>query len=96
MQSPQQRFNIVDTPVSFICNGSEIYRYSDYALTEVQQANPGGSSSLLIDQVTGCDIEFDQPTLTRFGLLTIRIEVTHPQSGESASLLQQIHITNVP
>jgi MSHA biogenesis protein MshO len=96
LQSPQQRFNIVDSPISYVCNGNEIRRYSDYALTEVQQANPGGSGSLLIDQVSGCDIELEPPTLTRFGLLTIRIEVTDSQSGESASLLQQVHITNVP
>ena len=96
IQSPQQRFHIVDTPVSFVCNGSEIYRYSDYTIPESQQANPGGSSNLLIDQVTSCEFDFDKPTLTRFGLLTINIEVTDAQSGESVTLLQQIHITNVP
>ena len=96
MQSPQQRFNIIDTPVSFVCNGTEIHRYSDYALTETQLTNPGGSSSLLIDQVSTCQFDYEEPTLTRFGLLTIRIMVTEPQSGESASLLQQIHVTNIP
>ncbi|MBF8270700.1 MAG: pilus assembly protein MshO, partial [Gammaproteobacteria bacterium] len=96
IQSPQQRFHITDTPVSFVCNGSEIYRYSDYSLSENQSANPGGSSNLLIDHVTACDISFEKPTLTRFGLLTINIEVTDAALGESVSLLQQIHITNVP
>jgi MSHA biogenesis protein MshO len=95
-QSPMQRFQIADTPVSFVCNGSEIYRYSDYPLTESQQANPGGSSSLLIDQVTGCEFDYQEPTLSRFGLLTLRIVITDAASGESASLLQQIHTTNVP
>lgn len=94
LQSPQQRFHIVDTPVSFVCSGSAIYRYSDYPITENQQSNPGGNVNLLIDHVTGCSIQFDQPTLTRFGLLTIRITVTN--SGESVSLLQQVHVTNIP
>lgn len=96
LQSPQHRFYIVDTPVSYICSGSDIYRYANYPITENQQSNPGGNVNLLIDHVTGCDIKFDPPTLTRFGLLTIRISVTDPDSGESASLLQQIHVTNVP
>lgn len=96
LESPQQRFHIVDTPVSYVCNGSEIYRYSDYTITESQQASPGGNVNLLIDHVTGCSIQFDKPTLTRFGLLTVRITVTDPDSGESVSLLQQIHVTNVP
>ena len=96
LQSPQQRFYIVDTPVSYICSGSNIYRYANYPITESQQSNPGGNVNLLIDHVTGCAIQYDKPTLTRFGLLTIRITVTDPDSGEKASLLQQIHVTNVP
>ena len=96
LKSPQQRFHIVDTPVSFVCNGSAIYRYSDYPITENQPSNPGGNMNLLIDHVTGCSIQYDKPTLTRFGLLTISITVTDPDSGESVSLLQQIHVTNVP
>jgi len=96
MQSPQHRFSIVDTPVSFICNGSEIYRYSDYAIAESQTASPGGSTNLLIDHVSSCQFNYDKPTLTRFGLLSINIQVSDPASGESVSLLQQIHMTNVP
>ena len=96
LESPQQRFHIVDTPVSYVCDGSAIYRYSDYPISENQQANPGGNVNLLIDHVSACNIQFDKPTLTRFGLLTVSIEVTDPDTGEKVSLLQQIHITNVP
>ena len=96
MQSSQHRFSIVDTPVSFICDGSELYHYSDYPIVASQPASPGGSGNLLIDHVTACEFDYDKPTLTRFGLLSINIQVTDPASGESVSLLQQINVTNVP
>ena len=96
LESPNQRFQVVDTPVSYVCNGSSIYRYSDYPIQENQPSSPGGSQSLLIDGVSSCSFDFNAPTLTRFGILSIDIEITNPQSGESVSLLQQIHITNIP
>ena len=94
--SPNQRFHIVDTPVSFVCSAGEITRYSGYAIQETQPVPPGSGDNLLVDQVTSCGFSFDPPTTTRFGLLTLRIEVTAPNSGESVSLIQQIHISNIP
>lgn len=96
ISSPNQRFHIVDTPVSFVCSGGEIRRYGGYPIQVNQPVPPGSGDNLLVDGVTACSFTYDPPTLTRFGLLTIRIEVTEPDSGESASLVQQIHVSNVP
>lgn len=96
LKSPLQRFHVVDTPVSFICSGSEINRYSDYSIEESQPSSPGGNQDLLIDQVSSCDFQYTNPTLTRFGVLSILIEITEPQSSESVSLMQQIQVTNIP
>lgn len=94
--SPNQRFHIVDTPVSFVCSGGAITRYSGYAIQETQPVPPAAGDNLLVDQITSCGFSFDPPTTTRFGLLTLQIEVTDPNSGESVSLIQQIHVSNIP
>lgn len=99
ISSPQQRFHIVDTPVKFICSAGEINRHSDYDIEPLVTTAPAGANAqanLLIDQVSSCDFRFEPPTATSAGLLTLNIEVTDPDSGESVSLLQQIHISNLP
>ena len=94
--SPDQRFFIVDTPVSYICSGGEINRYASYSIAESQAVPPAGSANLLIDDVSSCSFAYSEATSTRFGILTVRIGITHPNSGESAELVQQIHTVAVP
>ena len=99
ISSPQQRFHIVDTPVKYICSGGEINRHSDYDIEALVTTAPAGAnaqSSLLVDQVTACNFQFDPPTASRAGILTLNIQITDPASGENVSLLQQIHVSNLP
>lgn len=95
-ESPRQRFHIIDTPVSYICSGGEVHRHTDYAITPAQSTTPGGTDSLLVDQVSACSFTLQVPTLTRAGLLIISLTVSDPDSGESVTLLQQVHLENVP
>ena len=96
-KSPRQRFFVVDTPVSFICSGSAIRRYSGYTITDPQPVPPaGGTSNLLIDQVTGCSISYNPGTNTRSGMVTISITITDASLGQSVTLLQQAHVDNQP
>lgn len=95
--SPQHRFQIIDTPVMFQCTGDEIRRFSGYAIQAAIPSPVGGN--LLIDRVTDCSFSYDPGSLERAALLTIRIEVTHPDlgpGGQSITLLQQIHVSNQP
>ena len=98
IESPQQRFHIVDSIVSFECNTNtgEITRHSGYSITQSQSATPGGTSNLLVDQVTACDFTVIDPTYVRAGLLTMTITITDPDSGQQVTLLQQVHLDNVP
>ncbi|MCI0401391.1 MAG: type II secretion system GspH family protein [Gammaproteobacteria bacterium] len=94
--SPQQRFVVVDTPISFICdpgNGT-ITRRSDYPITAVQSTSPGGTSSLVANHVTACTFTYDAGAPTRSALVTIAITVS--EEGEGVRLLQQIHVPNAP
>jgi len=95
-KSPRQRFQIVDTPVSFICSGSNITRYSGYTIQNVTVPTSGTSANLLIDNLTACVISYDAGTSTRAALVTISLTITQSDSGESVSLLQQAHVDNQP
>ncbi|MBI1732548.1 MAG: prepilin-type N-terminal cleavage/methylation domain-containing protein [Gammaproteobacteria bacterium] len=95
-ESPRQRFHVVDTPVSFVCNGGEIHRFSGYAITPTQSATPGGIDNLLVDQVSACTFTLRAPTLTRAGLLTLSLTINDATLGQSVTLLQQVHVDNVP
>jgi len=92
--SPQQRFQIIDTPVMFRCDSGQIQRYSGYAIAAAIPS-PGGGN-LLIDRVTGCNFTYDPGSLERAALLTIRITMTHPDLGQSITLMQQVHVSNQP
>ncbi len=95
-ESPRQRFHIVDTPVSFVCSGSEVHRFSGYAITPAQSTTPGGTDNLLVDQMSACSFTLRAPTLTRAGLLTISLTINDATLGQSVTLLQQVHVDNVP
>jgi len=93
-ESPQQRFQIIDTPVSFICDlgAGEINRFDSYG---VNAAPASGNSNLLIDQVTDCNFTYLAGSATRAGLVTMSLEITG-DNGQTISLLQQAHVDNQP
>lgn len=91
-QSPRQRFFIVDTPVSFVCNGGQINRFDNYSI-----GGAVGAGNLLIDQVTACNFSYNAGSATRAGLVTLSITVEDTSlAGASVTLLQQVHVDNQP
>lgn len=98
LASPAQRFHIVDTAVSFICNtvSQRVDRFFDYTITPVQNTAPGGTSNLLVNNVTACDFNYDPGTATRGGLVTLQLTITEPNSNQSVTLVKQIHVSNQP
>jgi len=97
-QSPGQRAFIVDGPISYICDTStgQITRYSGYAYMIGQPVlvAPGGSSGPVVTKVTDCNFEYAAGTAQRGGIVTLQITLT--ESGESVTLLHQVHVDNVP
>ncbi len=101
--SPRQRFFIVDTPVSFICDAltdKNIIRYDGYTFGPGQKTlamrPPVATGDLLIDRVTACDFSYSAGTEQRAALVTLSITITEPTLGESVTLLQQAHVINQP
>ncbi|MCS3904488.1 MSHA biogenesis protein MshO [Methylohalomonas lacus] len=95
-ESPQQRFQIVDTPVSFICDPGtgegEVTRFDNYAV----DGNPAaGNANLLIDKVTACNFSYQPGSATRSGLVSIRLTI-EADNGQSIELFQQAHVDNQP
>ncbi|MHB1240416.1 MAG: PulJ/GspJ family protein [Gammaproteobacteria bacterium] len=101
-RSPQQRFYIVDTPVSYICDLStgEVRRYTNYPIGAVHAVNPAAaplnaaSSALLANKVSSCAFDYQPGTSTRSGLVTLTLAIT--DSGETVALFQQVHVVNAP
>ena len=91
-KSPRQRFFIVDTPVSFVCNGGQINRFDDYPV-----GGAVGAGNLLVNQVSTCSFTYNPGTATRAGLVTLSITIQDTTlAGASVTLLQQVHVDNQP
>ncbi|MCX7100168.1 MAG: prepilin-type N-terminal cleavage/methylation domain-containing protein [Methylobacter sp.] len=94
--SPQQRFFIIDTPVTYLCTNNQLLRYSGYAISATQPNPPTGViGQLQANKIASCSFIYDPGTAARSGLVTIKITLTDTV-GESVQLMQQIHVDNVP
>jgi len=94
-QSPQQRFFIVDTPISYHCTDGELRRYQDYTISS-SAPNLADTYSLQAKaSLLSCAFSYDAGTASRAGLMTLRLTLTD-NAGESAKLIHQIHVDNMP
>ena len=100
--SPSNRFFVVDTPVSFVCDSStgELLMYQDYSITPGQPLTAGSfgvAGAVLADKVSSCGVNtflYNAGAGVRYGLVVIRLSIS--ADGESVSLLQQAHVLNAP
>lgn len=98
MLSPQQRFFVVDTPISYRCDlaSGSLLRYSGYNITAIQADPPSGiTGQLLANKVGACGFSYSSSTATRSGLVTLQLTLTD-EAGESTRLIHQIHVDNAP
>ena len=100
-RSPQQRFQIIDMPVSFVCAGSEITRYADYDISAAQPVSSGDfgtalENNLLVNQVSSCSFNYAAGSATRAGLVTISLTIRDDDLNQEVTLLQQAHVDNLP
>ncbi len=95
-QSPQQRFYIVDTPITYSCVSGELRRYDNYSITGVAPNLASLSYKLQAktDSIS-CSFNYDAGSATRAGLVSLEITLTD-DAGESAKLIHQVHVDNMP
>jgi len=89
--SPARRFHIVGTPVSYICAGGILTRYSNYNFGTTP---PAGSSGVLASNVSACRFTYEAGVTAQSGLITLELAIT--KDDETVSLVQQVHVSNVP
>lgn len=96
--SPYQRFFIVDTPVTYFYDSGtkKLTRHSGYAIAAAQPETLGALSAgvLLADKVASCIFTYQAGAGKRSGLVLVAMSIT--ESGETISLLEQIHVGNAP
>jgi len=102
--SPGQRVFLVDGAVTYLCDTSigTLVRYSGYAITPDQSDRnsdaellaAGASSTLITNRVNACDMGYAPGTAQRAGLVSMSLAVA--DTGETVSLLHQVHVDNVP
>lgn len=94
--SPAKRFQVVDTPVSYGCSGTQMRRYAGYAIAPGQPVPPAGTGALIADKIAtgGCSFAYAAGPSQREALVTLNLTLT--DSGETVSLVYQIHVNNAP
>ena len=105
-QSPGQRLFIIDGAIS-LCVTRQHAPLPGTIITHTRLHNrdqmqlwwlcPALSQGLLLVRwPSGCEINYDPGTASRGGLVSIRIMLDDTSTGESISLLHQVHVVNVP
>jgi MSHA biogenesis protein MshO len=98
--SPNHSFQVVDTPVSYICNlGTRtLTRYWGYDIPITQATPPivgaGLKSAVLAKNVTSCSFSYTAGVTERSGLVAIRMSIN--PGSESITLNHEVHVSNVP
>lgn len=102
--SPNQRFHIVGTPVSFGCTpiaggAGSLRRYAGYAIQSAQPtaalaSQTGANNVLLANAVSACTFTYSASATTRNAVVTLRLTLT--SGGESIHLLQQVQVEGSP
>ncbi|NQY26046.1 MAG: type II secretion system protein [Piscirickettsiaceae bacterium] len=95
LSSPQQRFFIIDTPITYHCDlaNNELLRYDNYA---IELSSPSlGNASLQSNNISACKFDYDDGTSSRTGLVTLTLTLTDDAS-ESITLIHQAHVDNQP
>lgn len=110
LESPDARFLVVDTPVTYVCtpgaNGT-LTRYWGYGIALVQPTDvtaaplANASQARLADRVTGCQFTYATGTeAQRHSLVTLRLTIGSPggngDAPASVSLYYAVQVSNVP
>ncbi|MFW5451211.1 MAG: type II secretion system protein J [Methylophagaceae bacterium] len=102
LNSPQQRFFIIDSPVTYRCDTSAtatkdkvLIRYEGYAIQAIQPEPPASGSALQANFISSCLFSYNAGSATRSALVTLEIILTD-DDNESVRLIHQVHVDNQP
>lgn len=109
LASERQRFFVVDTPVTYLCDttAGTLDRYQGYTINADQTTRDqaaeltgaGGAAARTADLVSSCRFTYTPGATQRTGLVTLDLTITDPNvngQSESVRLLHQVHVYNTP
>ena len=96
--SPDNRFQIISYPVSYVCNptAGTLTRYFNYTIAAAQPTAFTVPATLLANNVTNCSFSYSALVVTqRTGLVLTWLQLGQ-STGETVSLYHEVHVSNVP
>lgn len=99
LASGGNRFHVVpasEPVVGYVCTGGQLLRYT-HALPYALPAScptTGLSSAVLATHVSSCNFDYSGSDLQRNALVRISLQLT--DSGETVSLVHEVHVNNTP
>jgi MSHA biogenesis protein MshO len=97
--SPTDRFYVVNQAVRYCEDNGELWRVTDYDLSEQLTTStfPTGSTKALMAEYVVADFIVNDATLTRNSVVQVNLTFTRPSDdGESVTFNHEIHIRNTP
>ncbi|MDD5329910.1 MAG: type II secretion system protein [Sulfuricella sp.] len=101
MASPERRFQVVTTPVTYACVGGALTRYAGYAIQAAQPTDvaaaplSAASSAILAAGVTGCTFSYANLPNVRGALVGLGLTLQNA-NAETVALFHQVHVDNTP
>ena len=101
--SPGRRFQIVGTPVSYVCDMATgtLWRYSSYAFQASQPVSlvtfdglAGATRAALATRLSGCSFAYGPGPLQHNALVSMTLSFA--QDGETVTLQHQVNVDNLP
>jgi MSHA biogenesis protein MshO len=104
LESPGRRFQVISGPVTYECTGvgtvngdgtGLLRRHDGYAITPAAPVVPPTvNPPILARYVSACAINLGLLALQARGVVAISLQLT--RGGETVSLYQEVHVSNVP
>jgi MSHA biogenesis protein MshO len=101
--SPGHRFHVINTPVTYACDGLDnLWRYWGYPIQPAQPSTVATldglanvKKALLATHVSSCRFAYDGLVVAqRSGLVTMNLAIT--EDNETVTLYSATHVSNVP
>jgi MSHA biogenesis protein MshO len=98
LASPGNRFQVIDGPVSYVCNpgAGTLTRYWGYPIAAVQPSAFAAAipKALLANHVSGCNFAYQPGVTERGGLVSITLVLS--QASETVRLVANTQVSNQP
>lgn len=92
--SPQQRFFVIDSVVSYVCSAGQLRRHVDYGLSPAAPSLSPADGELIVDRVADCAFSYNPGSASRRGLVSLELDLE--EQGERVFLLVQAQVLNSP